>query len=366
MISIAGRPVGRGAAVYIIAELGVNHDGSVDRALQMVDAAAEAGADAIKMQLFEAERLMSRASRLAAYQAAAGEKDPVEMLRRLELSIDDMARVVDRAHARGLHAIVTPFSVELIDLAERLPWDAYKTASPDVINKPLLDRLAATGKPFIVSTGAARLDECQRAVNWLQPCITRVAMLQCVSSYPCAPADASIAGMVAISRLDHLLQPVGYSDHTAGVDTGALAVNCPGYGATILEKHLTWSNAAQGPDHAASLEPGAFRQYATLARDESQMRVWMGAKWRASNTTDERFGPEEKRVLPCEADVRRVSRQSLVTTRELPRGHTLTHEDLTIKRPGTGIEPWRRDEILGRPVAARVEADVPLTEGDLS
>lgn len=363
MITISGRPIGRRAAVYIIAELGVNHDGSAARALEMVDAAADAGADAIKLQLFRAELLMSRASRLAAYQASAGERDPVAMLKRLELSLDDMARVVERAHARGLHAIVTPFSVELVAEAQRLAWDAYKTASPDVINLPLLRELMGTGRPMIVSTGAATLEECARAVQWLQPAITRVAMLQCVSSYPCEPADASIAAMTPISRLPDFLGPVGYSDHTTGIDTGAIAVNCPGCPAQILEKHLTYSRSAQGPDHAASLEPAEFRQYATLARDESQMRIWMNG---GPIRPDPRYGPEEKRVLACERDVRAVSRQSLVAARPLPRGHRIAREDLTIKRPGTGLEPWLLDDTIGRRTSRAVEGDMPLTAEDLA
>jgi N,N'-diacetyllegionaminate synthase len=341
-----------GAPVYIIAELGVNHDGSIDRALDMTDAAAEAGADAIKLQLFHAALLMSKASRLAEYQAAAGEQDPVTMLSRLELSIGDMGRIIDRAHARGIHAIVTPFSVELVDAAGRVGFDAYKTASPDIIHKPLLDRLAATGKPLIVSTGAATIDEVTRAARWLAEARDRVAFLQCVSSYPTRDADASIRGMHALARV--WSGPVGYSDHTTGVDAGAVAAV---HGAAILEKHLTWNKQATGPDHAASLEPAEFRAYATLARDESAMKAWMGS---VPTPEDPRLGPDEKRVLPCEQDVRRLSRQSVVARRDLPAGHVLMLDDLTIKRPGTGIEPWRLPDILGHRIRTDVEADTPL------
>jgi N,N'-diacetyllegionaminate synthase len=350
------------APAYIIAELGVNHDGSIDRALEMTDAAAEAGADVIKLQLFRADLLMSKASRLAAYQAAAGERDPVAMLRRLELSFGDMGLIVDRAHARGIHAIVTPFSVELVDAAERIGFDAYKTASPDIIHKPLLDRLVATGKPLIVSTGAATIDEVARAARWLVPASNRVAFLQCVSSYPTQDADASIRGMRAIARV--WAGPIGYSDHTTGVDTGAVAAV---HGAVILEKHFTWDKRAAGPDHAASLEPAEFRAYASLARDESAMKAWMGEGpgGHLPTSPDPRLGPDEKRVLPCEQDVRRLSRQSIVATRELTTGHVLSAADLTIKRPGKGIEPWRLPEIIGRRLRAPVEADTPLTAGDI-
>ncbi len=349
---IGTRQIGGGAPVYVIAELGVNHDGSVERALEMTDAAAEAGADAIKLQLFRSDLLMSKASRLAAYQAAAGESEPVAMLRRLEMSIGDMGRIVDRAHARGIHAIVTPFSVELVESAERVGFDAYKTASPDVIHRPLLDRLAASGKPFIVSTGASTIDEVSRAARWLAPARERVAFLQCVSSYPTPDADANIGAMGAISRV--WSGPVGYSDHTTGVDTGAVAAV---HGAAILEKHFTWNKKATGPDHAASLEPAEFRAYATLARDESAMTAWMG---HVPTSPDPRLGPDEKRVLACEQDVRRLSRQSVVARRNLPAGHVLVREDLTIKRPGTGVEPWRLAELLGRRLRRALEGDMPV------
>jgi N,N'-diacetyllegionaminate synthase len=341
-----------GERPYIIAEIGVNHDGSVDRCLGLVDDAADAGADAIKLQLFEATRLMSSASRLATYQQAAGERDPLSMLRRLELPIRDMARVVHRAHSRGIHAIVSVFSVELVAEAETLAWDAYKTASPDIINKPLLDALAATGRPLIVSTGAATLEEVSRAVAWLGPAHDRLALLQCVSSYPAAPENAAIGAMRDLSRA--FGGPIGYSDHTTGEDTGALAVSL---GATILEKHFTYDRAAQGPDHAASLDFAGFARYAALAR-------------RAAGTpppaSDPRIGPEEKRVLTCEQDVRHVSRQSLTTTRALTAGHAITRADLTIKRPGVGLPPFMLDESIGRTLARAVEADAPLTQADLT
>jgi sialic acid synthase SpsE len=357
-MQIGTRQIGDGAP-YVIAEIGVNHDGSAERALALVDAAAEAGADAIKLQLFRAELLMSRASRLAAYQASAGERDPVEMLKRLELSIDAMARVAERARRAGLHAIVTPFSVELVESAHRVGFDAFKTASPDVINRPLLDAIARTGKPMIVSTGAATLDEVARAADWLAPYAGRVAWLQCVSSYPTPDEDAAIRAMEALRTVVH--GPVGYSDHTTGVDTGAVAA---ALGAAILEKHFTWSKGAPGPDHAASLEPSEFRAYASMAREEGVMRDWMAGRMPVRE--DPRWGPPEKRVLECEREVRRLSRQSLVSTRALRAGDVVSAADITIKRPGTGIEPWRFEEVVGRKLARAVERDWPIAEEDVA
>ena len=342
-MNIAGREIGPRHRPYVIAEIGVNHNGDPGRSVMLTERAAEAGADAVKLQLFETGRLMSKAARLAAYQKNAGETDPFAMLRRLELTIDQMEPTVRRAHELGIHAIVTVFSVELVEVAERLPWDAYKSASPDIVNRPLLDAMAWTGKPLIVSTGASTLDEVTRAAGWLSGMRDRLAMLHCVSSYP-AP-EAALDGIGVLARATGL--PVGYSDHTPSDATGAEAVRA---GACILEKHFTYDSSAAGPDHAASLEPDAFARYADLAHEERP----------GSPTTD-----GEKSVLGVERDVRSVSRQSLVTARALRTGHVIERADLTIKRPGTGIEPWRLDEVVGRTLTRDIEADMPVMEEDV-
>ncbi len=341
-MKIGEREIGMQHPPYVIAEIGVNHDGDVSRALELTDAAAEAGADAVKLQFFETDRLMSKAAKLAAYQKAAGETDPIAMLRRLELTLDEMALVVERAHARGIHAIVTVFSTELVDAAETLAWDAYKTASPDIVNRPLLEALAATGRPMIVSTGASTLDEVVRAVGWLDAVRNRLAVLQCVSSYP-AP-DAALGGIAAIREATGL--PVGYSDHTEHVKTGAEAV---GAGAELLERHLTYDRLAAGPDHAASLEPDGFAEYIRAFR-RAVRGMMVGSK----------------SVLDCEHDIRVVSRQSVVSVASIAAGTVIGREHLTIKRPGTGILAYRLDEVIGRRAARDIEGDVPIVEEDLA
>lgn len=376
-MNIGSRQIGADHPPYIIAELGVNHDGSVDRALKLTDAAAEAGADAIKLQLFKADLLMSKAAKLAAYQKAAGESDPVEMLRRLELSIDQMAPVVERAHARGVHAIVTLFSVELVDDAERLPWDAYKTASPDIVHKPLLDCLAATGKPLIVSTGASTLDEVTRALHWLSGAQDRMAVLQCVSCYPTERME--LGGIGALKQV--FLGPVGYSDHTKGHRTSGWAVAA---GACILEKHLTYDQNAAGPDHKASLVPWMLKRYVSeseegvLARQyyspapdfqtfAKALRVESDPQHRgARDLAYMARGEHVKRVLECEQDVRAVSRQSITTRRSLAAGHVLTRADVTFKRPGTGLLPFELERAVGRTLRNAIDADMPIFEHDLA
>jgi N-acetylneuraminate synthase/N,N'-diacetyllegionaminate synthase len=338
---IAGRAIGPEHAPSIIAELGVNHDGSLERARALVEAAQRAAADAIKLQWFEAERLLSRAALLAAYQRDAGAHDPRQMLRGLQLGHHAFAGLINYAHTLRLHAIVTVFSVELVETAARLPWDAFKTASPDIIHRPLIEALMATGRPLIISTGAATLEEVSQVTAWLgdHPHI----LMQCVSAYPTPDDEAALAGREALMRINP--NALGYSDHTTAIDTGALAV---AGGACVLEKHLTLDRSAAGPDHAMSLEPAQFAEYVRLARRAWRMR-----------------GPAVKQVLPIEQEVRRVSRQSLTTARPLAPGTVIEPSDLTIKRPGTGLAPHRLQQVIGRQTRCAVEADRPLTEDQI-
>jgi sialic acid synthase SpsE len=348
-MNIGARRIGSERRCYVIAEIGVNHDGDAQRALNLIDAAAVANADAVKFQYFETDLLVSSAAKLAGYQQDAGEVDAVGMLRRLELSIAELDACVHRAHARGLDAIVTVFSLESVDAASALAWDAFKSASSDIVNRPLLDALAGDGRPLIVSTGASTLAEVGRAAGWLSRASDRLAMLQCVSSYPADDDDAALAGIGAIHQ--HTGFTTGYSDHTASVWTAAHAVAA---GACILEKHLTLDRSAPGPDHAASLEPAAFASYVDLARRSACIRPPASAD-----------PSKEKTVLPCERDVRRTSRQSIVALRDVALGETVTRDMLTIKRPGGGVEPWRLDEVVGAITTRGVEADKPITPADV-
>jgi sialic acid synthase SpsE len=385
-MKIGTRTIGSGEPPYVIAELGVNHDGSLDRALDLVRAAARARADAIKLQLFRTDLLMSRAAKLAAYQRSAGESDPVQMLKRLEFAPAHMARVSELARSLRLHVIVTVFSTDLVAEAEALGFDAYKTASPDIINRPLLDSLARTGRPLIVSTGASTLQEVGRALSWLRGVHDRLAILQCVSAYPTPIEQNAILGMKAIG--DIFPGAIGYSDHTTDVRTGSAAVTL---GACILEKHLTYDRTAQGPDHAASLDGEQFGEYVRMCQDAWQLEQAKreilaslrsskkkGAK-RLLAEAEAAFGTLEsfsdpddrgprvvKEVLPIEQDVRTVSRQSVVSRRALPAGSVLAASDLTIKRPGTGIPPAELTSIVGRILSRPVEEDMPLMFEDLA
>jgi N-acetylneuraminate synthase/N,N'-diacetyllegionaminate synthase len=321
---IGGRSFGPGRPTLVIAEIGVNHDGSADRAIELVHLAGDAGADAIKLQLFRADRLMHGESAFAAYQRErVNDADPIEMLRRFELADAKVERIVAAARSRGLLPLATPFSVEDVDLIERLDLPAIKIASPDLVNLPLLRRAIATSRPLLVSTGAATMDEVLRTRSWLGD--ADFALLHCISSYPVAAEDAHLAWIGELAAATGVV--VGYSDHAADVAAGALAVAA---GATIIEKHLTYDRSAAGPDHAASADPDQFAQYVRSIRHSEKL-----------------LGTDSKRVLGCEADVRRVSRQSLVLSRAIAPGEPISRNDLTTKRPGTGIPAAEIDAVVG-------------------
>jgi N-acetylneuraminate synthase/N,N'-diacetyllegionaminate synthase len=333
----------RGAMV--IAEIGVNHDGQVERALELVNAAAQCGADAVKVQIFSARRLMHASSVLAEYQkdsVSAG--SAVEMLERYELSEGDLRRVVEAVREAGMIPLATPFSPVDVEVVESLGLPAIKIASPDLVNWPLLERAARTGLPLLISTGAANMNEISSSVAWLRGWNARFALLHCISSYPTPVEEANLCWIGEM--MEQFGVPVGFSDHTTETISGALAVAA---GAVILEKHLTYDREAEGPDHAASLDPQGFAEYVRMARLAEKMR-----------------GSGGKQVLEIEKDVRKVSRQSIVARRDLPKGHRLEAHDLTVQRPGTGIPASAWPAILGRKTRGAVRAGAMLSWKSLS
>lgn len=330
------------AKVAVIAEIGVNHDGDAGVARGLIESAAGAGADAVKFQYFQPDRLLSNQAELAGYQQgqAASQR---ELLAKLALPIEVLGSLVEHARGCGLAAVVTPFSPD--DPAELagLGLDAIKTASPDAVNPPLLEACAALSLPMLISTGTCSLDELEPAAALLRGHAAGGALLHCVSSYPTPMDAAQLGGIGAMAGA--LSVPVGYSDHTPGLNAGALAVMA---GAVVIEKHLTHDRAAPGPDHAASLDPQQMKQYVANVR-EAQAAL----------------GLANKAVSDIEHDVRRVSRQSVCVVRDLPQGHVLRADDLTVKRPGTGIPAAQLHMVVGRGLARSVKANDLLLPEDL-
>jgi N,N'-diacetyllegionaminate synthase len=339
-LNIDGREIGPGRNTFIIAEIGVNHDGSVQKAIELVRVAAHCGADAIKLQLFRASLLMHSTSQFAEYQkqrggaGISGNESPADMLRRYELSVDDVRKVVQAAREAKLVPLATPFSPPDMETVAGLRLPAVKVASPDLVNRLLLSRIAAYGRPMLLSTGAATMEEVETTVGWLRGWNANFALLHCVSSYP-TPADQ--ANLCWIGELAARFDvPVGYSDHTTETATGAFAAAA---GAVVVEKHLTLDRASKGPDHASSADPLYFERYVKQIREADRLR-----------------GTPGKCVLPIEEDVRTVSRQSLVVRRSVKAGEILREEDLTVQRPGTGMSASMIDAAVGRRMTCAVQA----------
>lgn len=329
--------------VCVIAEIGVNHDGDVDKALALTHAAKQAGADAVKLQFFDPDLLLSEQAMLADYQKNHGMTSVHGMLKSLQLEYEAVVKIRKLAHELDIGFIVTPFSLEHVPLLEEFDVDAIKIASPDVVNLPLLQACCALGRPMLVSTGTADLEEIAHAAAMLRQ-VPRACLLHCVSSYPTPLEDASLGAIDVMARTYGL--PVGYSDHTTDLLTGALAVSA---GACVIEKHITHNTHALGPDHAASMEVTQFVKYVLRVRQAQDM-----------------LGRRTKAVNDIEREVRRISRQSVCAAHDLVKGQMLARHDLTLRRPGTGIPAAQFTDVIGRTLAADVKQGNLLNASDLA
>jgi N-acetylneuraminate synthase/N,N'-diacetyllegionaminate synthase len=327
--AVAGRRIGPGASCLVIAEAGVNHNGDLALAHRLVDIAAEAGADAVKFQTFRTDRLVTADAPKAAYQevATGGDESQRDMLRRLELSAEAHGELAAHCARRDLLFLSTPFEEESADFLERLGVPAFKVPSGELTNLPFLRHLATKGRPLIVSTGMATLEEVGAAVDAVRNAgAPPLALLHCVSAYPAVAADSNLRAMDTLARTFGV--PVGWSDHTLGIEVALAAV---ALGAAILEKHFTLDRTLPGPDHRASLEPGELAALVTQVR-----RV------------ESALGDGRKVPTAAETDTARVARKSLVAARDLAPGTRLGPDDVAVRRPGTGISPAHLDQVLGR------------------
>jgi N-acetylneuraminate synthase len=343
-----------GRRCFVIAEAGVNHNGSTDLALALVDAAAECGADAVKFQTFKPERLVSRGTPTAAYQASnCGASDQLEMLRALELAESAYPRVIERCEARGIEFMSTPFDTESARMLAALGVARLKVGSGDLTSLPFLEDLAALELPLILSTGMATLDEAREAVAavravWGDRALARdpasLTLLHCTSNYPAKADDVNLAAMTTMAR--ELDVPVGYSDHTEGI---AVAIAAVALGATVIEKHLTVDKALPGPDHRASLAPSEFAAMVHALRD-----------------IERAAGNGVKAPTASELPVRDLVRRSVALARAVGKGEALAREHLTLLRPGTGIPPRALSSLIGRRAARALEAGSLLAWSDLT
>lgn len=331
-------------ATFIIAEAGVNHNGSLDRAIAMIDVAADAGADAVKFQTFRADRLVTRNAPKAPYQIemTGAEQSQHEMLLALELDEAQHRALISHAAKRGIKFLSTPFDEQSADLLASLGLDRIKLGSGEVTNIPLLQHLTRIGLPVILSTGMSTLDEVADAVAALKG--LPVSLMHCVTSYP-APADESNLRAMATMREKFGL-PVGWSDHTIGIHIAVAAV---AMGASSIEKHFTLDRTLPGPDHAASLEPDELKQMVQNIR-----------------AVEAALGNGVKQPAACEAANRGIVRKSIAALRDIAAGETLTTDNIGTRRPATGMPPAQFATTLGRKAARGIPEGTLLTPDMLS
>lgn len=345
-VKIANRLIGEGEPCFIVAEAGVNHNGDINLAKKLIDVAKEAGADAVKFQTFKAEEVVSKYAQKAEYQKETTDamESQFEMIKKLELSQSDFAELFDRAQKKGIIFLSSPFDKRSVDLLDELGIPAFKVASGEITNFPLLKHIARKGKPIILSTGMSTLGEIEEALKDIREGgAEEILLLHCVSSYPAKAEDMNLRAVVSLR--DNFRLPVGLSDHTIGITVAIAAV---ALGAVALEKHFTLDKNLPGPDHKASLMPEELNQMIMVVR-QVEKAMGNGIK----SPTEE----EEK--------IKRVVRRSIVARVEISKGTLITEEMLDIKRPGTGVEPKYMNKVIGAVARCRIEQDEPLTMNKL-
>ncbi|WP_433749060.1 N-acetylneuraminate synthase [Falsibacillus pallidus] len=344
MITIGRRIISEESPAYIIAEAGVNHNGSIEMAEKLIEAAYYAGADAVKFQTFKSELLVSKSAQKADYQLtdeSDGDKQ-FDMLKGLELTFEEFAHLQRVCHSKGIEFLSTPFDIESARFLNNLGLHAFKIGSGDLTNLPLLAEIGSFQKPLILSTGMSNLADIEDAIHSIRH--PAIALLHCTSSYP-APYDE--LNLLAIPAMKHAFQKiVGYSDHTSGMEA---AVSSISIGAKIIEKHITLDRLLPGPDHKASLTPEQFAEYTAAIR-----------------RTEKMLGDGKKRCMPSEKNTRTAARKSLIASSPLCSGDIISPDTLTIKRPGNGIPPKYLPFVTGRKINKDKQADEPLDWNDLS
>lgn len=334
---------------FIIAEAGVNHNGREDLAYALVDAAAASGADAVKFQTFSADKLVRKGAATADYQQRrTGATDQHAMLKALELPDDIYLKLFQRCEELGIEFMSTAFDEDAADFLAALGMRRFKVPSGEITNEPFLSHLAAFGRPIILSTGMADMEEILRAVAVIRETRARIGLpelvegdltiLHCTSNYPAKNDDVNLRAMRTIAAETGL--PVGYSDHTLGIAVSTAAV---ALGAAVIEKHFTIDRDLPGPDHGASLSVGE------LGDMIGQIRAVEAA-----------LGSPEKRPTESEIPVRALVRRSVTVIRPLAAGEVITAKDIALLRPGGGIAPRDRDSVIGRRVRHPVDAGTTL------
>ena len=332
--------------VFIIAEAGVNHNGSLETAKALVRQAGMAGADAVKFQTFRADALAAEGLEKAWYQkkTSNAEESQLSMLRRLELGVEEHRELVRFCRSQRIMFLSTPFDEQSADLLESLGVPMLKIGSGELTNLPFLRHVARKRKPMIISTGMANLGEVEDALEVVLSAGNReITLLHCVTEYPAPPKEVNLRAMQTLHRAFGF--PVGYSDHTEGIE---IAVAAAALGASVIEKHFTLDRSAEGPDHRSSLDPPMFADMV-----------------RAIRNVEDAMGDGRKRPAPCEIKNIPMARRSVVALGAISKGRVITRDLLAIKRPGDGIAPRDMDKIVGLKARRSIPAHKAITWDDL-
>lgn len=323
--------------VFIIAEAGVNHNGSFELAYKLVDAAKNAGVDCIKFQTFKSKNLVSHTAKKAEYQkATTGDSSQQDMLKKLELSYDEFLALKDYCDQVGICFLSTPFDVDSIEFLNTINMPFWKIPSGEITNLPYLLALAKTGKPVVMSTGMCEMEEIEAAIKVLRENGTKeIRLLHCNTEYPTPFEDVNLKAMQTMR--DAFGLEVGYSDHTKGIEVPVAAV---ALGATVIEKHFTLDCDMEGPDHKASLEPD---ELAAMVKSIRHIELAIGSGDKIPSSS------EKKNIA--------VARKSIVAKTSIKAGEAFTEENITVKRPGTGISPMRWFDVLGKVATRNYEED---------
>lgn len=348
VISISNKNIGEENPVFIIAEAGVNHNGELSLARKLIDAAAKAGADAIKFQTFDPDTFVTRKAGKAEYQrknekAAGRGETQYAMLKRLMLKREYHAELKKYAEQKGLIFLSTPFSLSDALFLRKLGVSALKVGSSDTNNIPYLRIIAKWKLPLILSTGMSNLSLVKESVAAVRAAgNTDLIVLHCTTNYPVPAQEVNLRAMQTLEKELHVL--VGFSDHTEGIIATVLSV---ALGACVIEKHLTLDRAMPGPDHRASLNPKEFKALVQSVRNAERA-----------------LGTGEKNLFQSEREIAKVARKSLVASMAVKKGERFTKENLSVKRPGTGLPPKKYDDVIGTRATRDVPADTLLTKND--
>ena len=326
--------------VFIIAEAGVNHNGKLELAYKLVDAAVEAGADAVKFQTFKPEKVVSKFATKAEYQKETTGlvETQLEMIKKLDLGYDAFVELKKYCDKKGIVFLSSPFDLDSIEFLDQLGLDIFKIPSGEITNLPYLRKIGSLNKQVIMSTGMADLKEVKEALDVLISCGTNkegITVLHCNTEYPTPFDDVNLKAMLTIR--DELGVKVGYSDHTSGIEVPVAAVTL---GAEVIEKHFTLDKNMEGPDHRASLDLDELKAMVSAIRN-----------------IEKAMGNGIKRPSPSELKNKPIARKSIVAAKDIRKGETFTEQNLTVKRPGDGISPMKWDEIIGQRAKRNYKAD---------